>query len=104
MNQVLLYVTAGTAEEAIHIGRVLVETRLTACANVIPGMTSIYRWQYRINEEPEVVLILKTRSDLIDEAVTQIKTLHSYTCPCVVSIPLYGGNVDFLQWITEETS
>ena len=104
MNQVLLYVTAGTAEEAVHIGRVLVEARLAACANVIPGMTSIYRWQDRINEEPEVVLILKIRSDLVDEAVTLIKMLHSYACPCVVSIPLSGGNIDFLQWIIEETS
>lgn len=104
MNHVFLYVTCGTNEEAVRIGRALVEGRIAACANVIPGMTSIYQWQGEINEDSEVIVLLKTRSDLVDRAVERIKTLHSYECPCVVALSVVGGNADFLQWITKETS
>jgi len=103
MNKVFLYVTAETAAEAIRIGRALVEARLAACANVLPGMTSIFRWQGEIQEAAEAVLILKTREDLAEAAVERIKALHAYACPCVAVIPVTGGNADFLKWIESET-
>lgn len=103
MNQVLLYVTAGSAEEAARIGRTMVDEQLAACANVLPGMTSIYRWQGHIQEDAEAVLILKSRDDLIRAVVARIKALHSYDVPCVVALPIAGGNPDFLKWIESET-
>ena len=99
----MIYVTTGSKKEALEIGRALIEARLAACANVIGGVTSIFRWQGAIEEEAEAVLILKTRRDLVDEATDRIKELHSYDCPCVLSYAISGGNSDFLEWIVKET-
>lgn len=104
MEYCLLYMTAGSAEEARRIGAALVDERLAACANVIDGMTSIYRWEGAVRNESEAVLIAKTRRDLVDDVVTRVKALHSYTCPCVVALPVVGGNPAFLEWIGQETT
>jgi len=104
MTMCWVYMTAPSAEEARRIGRILVEERLAACVNVIPGMTSLYWWQGKIEEGQETVLIGKTRQDLVDRLTTRVKALHSYTVPCVVALPILGGNPDFLRWIGEETA
>ncbi|MEE8284469.1 MAG: divalent-cation tolerance protein CutA [Alphaproteobacteria bacterium] len=98
-----VYITAASREEALTIGRAVVEARLAACANVLPGVTSIYWWEGSRQEDSEVVLILKTRQDLVDQVVAKVKELHSYECPCVVALPIIGGNKDFLDWIAKET-
>ena len=103
MAQSLIYVTTGSRDEALAIARELVESRLAACANVLAGTTSVYHWQGEVCEEGEVSLILKTRDDLVDRVVEKVRELHSYDCPCVVSLPISGGNADFLQWIDAET-
>ena len=104
MTPTMLYVTAGSEAEAKTVGRALVEDRLAACANVIPGMASIYWWEGTVHEESEAVLIVKTRDDLVERAVAKIKEVHSYDCPCVVAFPIAGGNPDFLNWIEKETT
>lgn len=104
MTATFLYVTAGSQEEAIRIGRAMVGERLAACANVLPAVTAIYNWDGAPREDREAVLILKTRRALVGDAISRIKTLHSYECPCVVSLPIDGGNPDFLDWIEKETS
>ena len=96
--------TAPDVEVGARLGRALVEERLAACANVIPAMQSVYRWRGAIERAQEAVVILKTRSALVERLTQRVKTLHSYECPCVVAIPLSGGNEEFLQWITKETS
>jgi periplasmic divalent cation tolerance protein len=100
---VLLYVTAVDVTEAGRIGRTLVEERLAACANVLPGMTSVYEWQGKICESQEAVLVLKTRASLVDEATAKVRALHSYECPCVVALPISGGNPDFMSWIRAQS-
>ncbi len=99
----LVLMTTGTIEEAKTIARALVDGRLAACVNILPRITSVFRWQGAINEESEAVLILKTRRHLVDEATKRIKELHSYDCPCVVSLAITGGNGDYLDWIVKET-
>ncbi|MBE0530133.1 MAG: divalent-cation tolerance protein CutA [Rhodospirillales bacterium] len=103
MTATWIYVTAGSKDEALSIGRLLVEERLAACANVIPGTTAIYWWEGKVQEGAEAVLILKTRSDLVDAATARIRSVHSYTCPCVLALPVADGNRDFLTWIVNET-
>ena len=98
------YVTAGSRDEAMAIGRALVEERLAACANLIEGMTSVYRWRDTIQEDREVVLIAKTRRELVDRLTVRVRELHSYETPCVVALPLQGGNPAFLDWIVAETT
>jgi periplasmic divalent cation tolerance protein len=104
MTYCLVYITASTAEEARRIGAALVEERLAACANVIDGMCAIYRWEGKVENAEEAVLIAKTREDLLDALTERVKALHSYEIPCVVGIPIVGGNADFLDWIGAETT
>lgn len=97
-----LYVTASGREEAIRIGRIMVERRLAACANVIGPTTAIYRWEDEICEGEEAVLILKTTVRLADQAVVEIRNLHSYDLPCVLRFDVAGGLPPFLDWIAGE--
>lgn len=99
-----VYVTAGDREAALAIGRALVEARLAACANVIGGMESVYRWQGAVEQASEAVLILKTRASMLDELTEKVKALHDYDCPCVVAMPIAGGNAEYLDWIAEQTA
>ena len=103
MDFVLVYVTASSADEAGRISEALVAERLAACVNLIPQMQSIYRWQGKLCHETEVVLLAKTRAALVPALTERVKALHSYTCPCIVALPLTGGNPDFLAWLAAET-
>lgn len=103
MSQILVYMTVETTEEAEKIASHLVEKRLAACANMIEGMKSIYWWQDKIEKSNEVVLIVKTKASLFEELTEEVKKLHSYSCPCIVSVPITDGNNDFLSWIDKET-
>jgi periplasmic divalent cation tolerance protein len=100
----LIYVTTSDRDEARRIGRTLVEERLVACVNILDGMESMYWWHGAIQEATEAVLIGKTREDLVASVVDRVKELHSYECPCVVSLPIEDGNLGFLGWIDEETA
>lgn len=104
MAAVLVYVTCESLSQAETIGRALVEHRLAACANLVPGMRSLYWWRGRIETAEEVVLVLKTRGELVDRLTAAVKDLHSYEVPCVVALPITGGNPDFLRWIEDETA
>lgn len=104
MKQVFLYITAGSTKEAVSIARVLLDDRLIACANIIDGATSLYRWEGKIAEEKEAVMIAKTREDLVEKAIDRVRELHSYDCPCIVALPIVAGNPAFLDWIDEETA
>jgi periplasmic divalent cation tolerance protein len=99
----VIYITAANRDEALAIGRTLVSERLVACANVLDGMTSVYRWEGELNEDREAVLIAKTRQELADRVVARVRELHSYDCPCVVSWPITKGNPEYLAWIGQET-
>lgn len=104
MQPVFLYITADTPEEAAAIGRSLVEERLAACVNILGGITSFYWWEGEVQQGAETALIAKTRADLTDAITARIKQLHGYTCPCVVALPIQGGNQDFIDWIAAETA
>ncbi len=99
----LIYMTAGGAEDARRIGKALVEARLAACVNLIEGMKSMYWWEGAVQEDAEVVMIAKTRAALVEPLTAKVRELHSYDCPCVVAVPIAGGNPAFLEWIVEET-
>ena len=99
----LLYMTAATLDEARRIGEALVAERLAACANILPGAHSVYRWQGEIVHDSEVVIVAKTRADLLDAAIARVKALHSYQVPCVVALPILAGNAAYLEWLVEQT-
>jgi periplasmic divalent cation tolerance protein len=102
---VLLYCTTGSLAEAEAIAQKLVGERLAACANIIPGMRSVYRWQGKLEQSDEAVLILKTRPDLIEAATAAVKAAHSYSVPCVLPLTVGpGGNPDYIAWLLAETT
>lgn len=103
MAAVFAYVTTKDREEAERIGRALVEGRLAACVNILDGMRSIYRWEGRLEEASEAVLLIKTDADRSQAVVERVKELHSYSCPCVAIWPLTGGNPEYLAWILRES-
>ena len=98
------YVTAPSREAALAIGRAVVAERLAACANVVDGAASVYWWRGKLEEAREAVLILKTRAELVERLTARVKALHSYQCPCVVALPIAGGNPEYLDWIAAETA
>jgi periplasmic divalent cation tolerance protein len=100
----LIYMTAASDDEAMRIGRTLVEERLAACANVIPGMRSLYWWDGRVQDDKEAVLIVKTRAELVAALTERVKALHSYAVPCVVALPIEAGNPAYLDWLRNETA
>ena len=99
----LVYVTAPTLAEAESLARLAVEGRLAACANILPGMRSLYWWQGRLESADETVLLLKTTAELAPALIRALTEAHSYDCPCVVALPIASGNPDFLRWIEAET-
>jgi periplasmic divalent cation tolerance protein len=101
MNIRFVYMTASGPEEAQKIGRELVTTGLAACVNILPRMNSIYVWEGKLEEASEVVMIAKTTAERIPELIDRVKALHSYSCPCIVSLAVEGGYPPFLEWVSE---
>jgi periplasmic divalent cation tolerance protein len=100
---VFVYTTYPSIVEAERAGRVLVERRLAACVNILPGMISHYWWQGAIERAEEVVMIIKTRAGLAEPVRAAVKETHSYTTPAVLVIPIETVDPDYHAWIVGET-
>lgn len=98
-----MYVTCESVEQAKKIGKAVVERRLAACANILPGMETIYWWNGKLEEGQESVLIFKTTTDLVEQLTEAVKEIHSYEVPCIIALPVQAGNPDYLRWIEQET-
>ncbi len=100
-----IYITTSNKEEARKIGRKLVEERLAACVNIIDGMESIYRWEGEIKEANECILIAKTHYSKVRGLTNLVKKLHSYDCPCIVSMTITEdeGNKEYLDWLIRDS-
>ncbi len=100
----LVYITTANEEEAKRIGRALVERELAACADIVPAIRSIYRWEGQVVEDGETLLLIKTTAPALEQLVATVKELHSYSVPCVTAFPIAGGNADYLAWIAESVN
>ena len=101
---VLVYTTWPSIVEAERAGRTIVERRLAACVNIVPGMISHYWWEGKIERAEEVVMIIKTRAALADSVGEAVKQLHSYTTPSIMVLPADDVDPDYHAWIIQETS
>ncbi len=99
----MVYVTAKDEEEAKKIADTLLEKRLIACANMFP-IKSLYRWKGVVENAEEVCLIMKTQTRHVERIISEVKAVHSYEVPCVVSLEITDGNPDFFEWIKNETA
>ncbi|MGE4555895.1 MAG: divalent-cation tolerance protein CutA [Desulfovibrionaceae bacterium] len=103
MSAVLIYVTCSSMEEAEQLGAELIKRRLAACTNILGSITSMFHWKGQVENDREVALLAKTRQDLVADLTAAVLELHSYETPCVVALPIIGGNPDFLKWVEAET-
>lgn len=97
-------VTAPDAETGARIARTLVEERLAACVNVVPGVRSIYRWEGRVEDDDEVLLVVKTRADRAQALEARVRALHPYDLPEVLLLPTAGGSEPYLAWVAREVA
>ncbi len=101
---VIIFVTAASEQEAAAIGRALVEESLVACANIIPQIRSIYRWEGKIWDEREALVIIKSREDLFERIRSRVTELHSYEVPEITAIKIDEGDSAYLRWIESVTT
>ncbi len=102
-SEIVVFVTASSSEEAEKIGRMLVESRLAACANVLSGIRSIFRWDNRIAVENECLMIIKTTRRRYAELEALILQHHSYSVPEIIALPVIAGSISYLNWLRVET-
>jgi periplasmic divalent cation tolerance protein len=100
---IIVFVTCGSEEEASKISNSLIEKRLAACANIISPIRSIYRWEGKIWDEKEYLIIIKTKRSNFEELEKEIKSLHSYSVPEIVALRISEGSIPYLNWIFEST-
>ena len=99
----VLYISCRDIKEASDIAKALVSERLVACAN-FDAISSVYRWSGRIEEDTEVSMTCKTRTELVPAIIKRVKEMHSYEIPCIVSWKIDSGYEPYLKWVKEETS
>lgn len=101
-KKLVVLTTCGSAEEAELVARHLVEKRVAACVNIVPGARSIYWWQGQLEEAPEFLLIAKTRADRMTAFEAELKSVHSYATPELIALPVEQGSADYLSWLDHE--
>ncbi len=99
----MVFSTVGSEEEGVKIAKDLVRAKLAACVNIVPKLRSIYRWKGKIYDDPEILLIIKTRKDLFEKLKDKVIKLHSYEVAEVIAIPILFGSEPYLKWLLEVT-
>jgi periplasmic divalent cation tolerance protein len=100
----LMYTTLPDADTAEAIGTAMVEQGLAACANLLPGMISIYRWQGKTERAGETVLLLKTAEHRVEALRAAVVAEHPYECPCVIAWPIADGHPPYLDWVHQQVA
>ena len=101
-DKIVVLSTCGSEEEAKKVARELVEQRLAACVQIVPGLTSIYRWQGEITEDAEWLLVIKSRRDLMERLRTRLAFVHSYEVPEVVALTVVDSSPAYMRWLDRE--
>ena len=103
-DKIVVLSTAGSQEEAHRLATHLIEKRLAACVNILPGVRSVYRWKGAVEDGLEFMLIVKTRRPLLRALEEELRSVHSYEVPEMIALPVVEGLEEYLNWIDEETS
>ncbi|OGO31942.1 MAG: cytochrome C biogenesis protein CcdA [Chloroflexi bacterium RBG_16_56_11] len=103
-NYIVVFITAGSAEEAQQISQKLLKQRQAACVNIVPGIDSRYWWQDKLEKAQESLLIVKTRESLLPDIIKSVKKIHRASVPEIIALPIVGGNQDYLDWIDSEVA
>jgi periplasmic divalent cation tolerance protein len=103
MDEIIVFITASNDDEASKIAKALVEARLAGCVNVVKNIRSVYSWEGKVEDEPEVLMIAKTQKALFNDLMKKVKELHSYTVPEIIALPIVDGSEEYLKWLKEVT-
>lgn len=101
MGEVVVLITTASDEEAQKIARILIGEGLVACANIIPAVRSIFRWEGQVTEEQEAMLVLKSVSEAFDSLEAKVKAHHSYSVPEIIALPIQKGSEPYMEWLRE---
>jgi len=102
-GEIIVLVTAASQDEAERIGRRLVDDHLAACVNIVPEIRSLFFWEGKTQQEREVLLICKSRQPLLEKLIATVQSLHSYSVPEIIAVPIVGGSGDYLAWLNRST-
>jgi periplasmic divalent cation tolerance protein len=103
-NFIVVYITARDSEEAEKIARQLLKRRQAACVNIVPGVSSHFWWQNRLDSAQECLLVAKTKDTLLPDIVKSVRKIHSYGVPEIIALPIVGGSQEYLDWIDSEVT
>jgi periplasmic divalent cation tolerance protein len=103
-DSIVIFVTAGSETEAETIAKALVEERLVACVNLLPPIRSIYRWEGKVADEQEWLMVMKTTAERFSTVEKRVRSLHSYQVPEIIALPIIAGAEGYLRWLRESTS
>lgn len=103
-DAIVVFITAPTEEESKRLADRLVEAKLAACVQILPQMESVYRWEGKVERQPEHLLIVKTTSERFEELEREVRAMHSYDTPEIVSFPLTKSSPDYLRWLQESVN
>lgn len=103
MESIVVLITAASEDEAAKISSALVEERLAGCVNIIRGVRSIYHWQGKIEDESEVLMMVKTQRHLFPALSKKVKELHTYTVPEILALSIVDGSAEYQNWLKEVT-
>jgi periplasmic divalent cation tolerance protein len=103
-EEIVILITVGASAEATTIGRALIDEHLAACVNIVPGVRSLFFWEGKTQEAEEVLLICKSRLPLMDAVMARVRSLHSYSVPEIIALPVTAGLPSYLAWIRGSTN
>jgi periplasmic divalent cation tolerance protein len=103
INEIVVLVTTASREQAQTIAQTVVDLRLAACASILDGVQSVFRWEGKIHSERETLVILKSTRDKYSELETRIRENHSYSVPEIIGLPIVLGAENYLAWVKQET-
>ena len=102
-DEIVVFVTVSGEDEAVKIARALVEAKLAACANIINNVRSIYAWQGKVEDDSELLMVIKTRRGIFSDLEEAVRKLHSYDLPEIIALPIIDGSAEYLKWLNEST-
>jgi len=102
-DEIIVLITASSKDEAAKIGTALVDEHLAACVNIVPEVRSLFFWEGKTRDEREILLICKSRLPRMEKLVARVKSLHSYTVPEVIALPIVAGSREYLDWVQDAT-
>ena len=102
-ESIVVYITSPDEKEAAGLARALVEAKLAACVNMVSNVRSIYSWKGKVEDDRELLMIIKTQRHLFDRLASKVREIHSYDVPEIIALPIIEGSTDYLRWLKEST-